>query len=140
MHEAAEKTSVRQKKPQLELHVIVQHCCIETWFLGHRKMLRRSPMSPRLAALKRFYDVSEADPELMDKPEGYLTRASFHLEYLKEMLRERDKSYSKDHPGVVCAPDYFDALRERCATTGHLASLSNLLSTWQGLAGTMIAK
>ena len=139
IEETAVKTGIHQKNHRLELHLVVQHCCIETWFLGHRKMLRKAPMSPQLAEMKRFYDIGENDPELMGKPDGYPTRAIYHLAYLKEMLRERDKTYSKEHPGVVCARDYLDALHERCVTTGHLGSLSVLLSVWERLGGTMIS-
>jgi len=32
---------------------------------------------------KKFYDVNLYDPELMDYPHGYLTKASFHLKYLQ---------------------------------------------------------
>lgn len=140
MAELAKETSLFDKSPQTKLHLIVQRCCIETWFLGHRGMLNETSQSPNLAEMRRFYDVREQDPELMGKPDGYVTRANYHLKYLKEMLREQGKNYSKEHPGAVCPQEYLDALRERCITTGHLASLSALLSTWQGLAGTTIAK
>jgi len=140
MAELAEETSLFEKNPRVELHLIVQRCCIETWFLGNRKMMNEMPTSSALAEMKRFYDVCENDPELMGKPDGYITRMSYHLAYLKEMLREQRKNYSKELPGVVKERDYLDALRERCTTTGHLGSLSALLSVWDRLAGTMIAK
>jgi hypothetical protein len=34
--------------PSFETHIIIQHCCIETGFLGHQKMLRRNPTHPEL--------------------------------------------------------------------------------------------
>lgn len=113
-----------------QIHIIVQHCCIETWFLGHIKMLRKNPHSETLLKFKRFYEVSLNDPELMDCcPSGYLysTKAHFHEAYLKEMLRERGLKYSKIHPGVTAEKHYLDALRQRCKTTGHLPSLKRLL-------------
>lgn len=133
LHDAAHACSLAERLPHIGLHVVVQHCCIETWFLGHGKMLRRNPTSPELVEMKRFYDVSTKDPELMGKPEGYPTKASFHGKYLKEMLLEHGKRYSKEHPGVVVGNDYLDALRQRCASTGHLQSLAALLSTWDAL-------
>jgi hypothetical protein len=132
--DAERETRIRESHPRLGTHVIVQHCCIETWFLGHTKMLRRNPTSARLVEMKRFYDVSAGCPEQMRQPPGWLTRQSFHLAYLHEMLQEQGKTYSKTGPGVVLEPNYLEALRERCATTGHLPSLQVLLSTWSALA------
>ncbi len=140
MAELAKETSLFEKNSRVELHLIVQRCCIETWFLGNRKMLKDTSLSPQLAEMRRFYDVGELDPELMGKPEGYVTRANYHLAYLKEMLREQGKNYSKELPGVVKERDYLDALRERCASTGHLGSLSGLLSIWARLSETSPTK
>ncbi|MDC0748391.1 hypothetical protein [Polyangium mundeleinium] len=133
LDDAARACSLVEKAPNIGLHVVVQHCCIETWFLGHGRMLRRNPTSPELVEMKRFYDVSNSDPEIMGKPDGYTTKASFHGKYLKEMLLEHGMRYSKEHPGVVVRKDYLDALRQRCASTGHLQSLSALLTTWDAL-------
>src|SRR5688572_7553444 len=40
-----------------QLHVIVATCCIESWLLGHKKLIPRNPSSKRLSAFKSFYDV-----------------------------------------------------------------------------------
>lgn len=124
--ETALREGVLSRHPGLGLHVIVQNCCIETWFLGHARMLKRNPDSATLAAWKRQFDVSLDDPEDLPALDGYITRASFHLAYLKEMLAEHGKRYSKEHPGVVTERGYLQALRERCTTTGHLRSLNRL--------------
>ena len=133
LEEQARQTGVLSTVPHLTCHVIVQHCCIETWLLGHARMLRRNPESTRLVEMKAFHDVSTDDPEQMGRPTGYLTRASFHLTYLQEMLREQGKSYTKKNPGVVLEPNYLQALRQRCASTGHLASLQRLFTAWDGV-------
>ncbi|HEX4239764.1 MAG TPA: hypothetical protein VHZ53_00015 [Steroidobacteraceae bacterium] len=75
---------VRDDNPHFRSHVIVQHCCAETWFLGHRAMMTRNPTSSDLLRFQRFFDVRTADPEGMGRPPGYVTRASFHLAYLKQ--------------------------------------------------------
>lgn len=131
--EEAERVRLRERCPGLNVHVIVQNCCIETWLLGHSKMLRRAPHSNRLVEMKTFYDVSALDPEAMGSPRGYVTRQSFHEAYLKEMLAEQGKSYSKVHPGVVLESNYLSSLRDRCAATSHLRSLQRLLDTWSDL-------
>jgi hypothetical protein len=118
---------------QTNIHIILQHCCMETWFLGNSKMLRKNPQNKKLSELKKFYDVSINDPELMDYPDGYLTKASFHLDYLKEMLREKNPNltYTKKYPGPTTEKSYFEALRQRCEKTDHLPSLKRLLDIWE---------
>lgn len=122
-----QNTRMARTNPSLEIRIILQHCCIETWFLGHEGFLRAGPQSRQLVDFKRFYDVSSDDPERMATYPGYVTRASFHLAYLKAMLAERSYRYSKQRPGVVIEPSYFEALQARCARTGHLASFRHLL-------------
>lgn len=134
LDEAAASLNVWKLNPQLQLRIIVQHCCIETWFLGHAGFLRAGPQSRRLVEFKRFHDVSLLDPEEMGCPEGYVTRASFHCEYLKEMLAERSHRYAKDKPGVVLEANYFAALRQRCQRTQHLRSFQRLLDGLDALA------
>lgn len=134
VREESEQARLSERCPALQVHVIVQHCCIETWLLGHSKMLRRSPHSPRLVEMKDFFDVSAFDPEDMDRPPGWVTRQSFHEAYLKEMLAEQGKSYSKGHPGVVLERNYLAALRHRCASTSHLRSLHRLFTIWDTLS------
>ncbi len=117
---------------QTRIHIIVQHCCIETWFLGNTKMLRKNPQSKKLSEFKKFYDVSVNDPELMDCPDGYLTKTSFHLDYLKEMLREKNPNltYTKKYPGPTTEKAYLEALRQRCEKTEHLLTLKRLFDIW----------
>ena len=131
---AERDTRVRDGSPHFHSHVIVQHCCAETWFLGHRRMMTRNPTSPDLLRFQRFFDVRIDDPERMRCLPGYVTRASFHLAYLKAMLIEKNPRlhYTKQRPGEVLEAHYFDALRERCAE-GDLASLRVLLDTWKSL-------
>jgi hypothetical protein len=129
VEEAARGTRLKLTNPSFSVRIIVQHCCIETWFLGHDGFLRAGPQSRDLVAFKRFYDVSVDDPEQMGRYPGYVTRQSFHLAYLKAMLAERSERYryTKQRPGVVLEPDYFQAIRARCERTGHLRSFSRLL-------------
>ncbi|WP_438025153.1 hypothetical protein [Sorangium sp. So ce233] len=129
VHAELQNTRMAKTNPSLEIRIIVQHCCIETWFLGHDGFLRQGPQSRQLVDFKRFYDVSSDDPERMATYPGYVTRTSFHLAYLKAMLAERSYRYSKQRPGVVIEPSYFEALRARCARTGHLASFRHLLDS-----------
>lgn len=112
-----------------QLHVIVADCCIETWLLGHQKLVPRNP-SDGLAAFKQFYDVSKEDPEHMDCPPGYLRKAHYHLAYLKALHRNHGQTYSKERPGIACEANYLAALQNRVQSTQHLQSFGHLWNTW----------
>ena len=116
-------------------HIIVHNCCLETWFLGHAPMLRRNPDSEELRQFKAFYDVSENDPEHMACPTEYETKAQYHYEYLKAMLREQHLTYSKQLPGCTAEKHYFTALVERYKATQHIQSFGRLVEIWTSLGG-----
>ena len=134
---ALDRTKVRIRNASLQVHIIVQNCCIETWFLGNQKVMSRTPTSERLLEFKRFFDVIENDPEKMPTLPGFQTRASFHLEYLKEMFRERSIRYTKSNPGCVLEDYYVAALHDRHQRTEHLRSLGILFSVWALIGGKM---
>ena len=128
--EAAKEVRLAKSNPSLDVRVIVQHCCIETWFLGHESFLRAGPQQRDLVEFKRFHNVSVDDPELMGTPPGYVTRQSFHFAYLKAMFKERHEVYSKAQPGAALHPSYFDTLRTRWKRTGHIKSFGVLLDAF----------
>ena len=113
--------------------IIVYNCCIETWFFGNAPLMRRNPDSWALRRWQGFYDVSQEDPEEMPRHGIQMTRAQTHLAYLKEMMRERNLSYSKANPGPVVEEHYFRELVARNRSTGHLKSFGRLVSVWQSL-------
>jgi hypothetical protein len=121
-------TRLATTNPTLEVRILVQHCCIETWFLGHEGFARGATQSRDVVDFRRFFDVSTGDPEEMSKGLEYPTRQSLHLAYLKAMLAEHEKPYTKRNPGIVLDPSYLDALDARCARTGHMGSFRKLLS------------
>ncbi|MGH9931184.1 MAG: hypothetical protein ACREA9_18400 [Pyrinomonadaceae bacterium] len=97
------------------LVVIIQNRCIESWFLGNRRIVTRNPLSASLRLYQEFYDIVSEDPELMGKYQGFGTHAQFHLQYLREIFRERSITYSKRRPGHVLDKSYLDRLIERVA-------------------------
>ncbi len=142
----AEEDPPETKLEEIENHIagrlsaaicqpIIHNCCIETWFLGNKRMMKRQPQSSRLRQWKSFYDVSVNCPESMGAFPGYRTRALFHLDYLKEMLAERKQSYSKQFPGAVQKHQYLKALVNRHEQTGHIQSFGRLMSLWRSLGG-----
>lgn len=96
-----------------KLKVVVQNRCIETWFLGHRKVVSRTPQGEKLAEYLQFYNVIERDPESMGLHPEFVLHAPFHASYLKEVFRERGISYSKRNPGHVCDQSYVQELVAR---------------------------
>ena len=49
--EAERDTEARRGNPGFRTYAVVQHCCVETWLLGNRRLLRRNAQSE---ALRRF--------------------------------------------------------------------------------------
>ncbi len=96
-----------------EFHVVLQHRCMESWFLGNRIVFPKNPQCKVLREYIKQYDVSKDCPELMGQHDNFLTHAAFHLDYLKRVLRERGQSYSKRDPSVTQQADYLERLLER---------------------------
>ena len=99
--------------PSCQLRIVTQNACVESWFLGNRKVFRRNPEGEKFKEFINFYDVSIEDPEVMGKYAGYKQKAHFHEAYLKEMLKERNQSYRKSNPKAVLNEPYYLELRKR---------------------------
>lgn len=104
--------------------LVVQNRCIETWFLGNRRIYKDNPQSELLRKYQNHYDVSRNDPELMPKLASFDLHATFHLSYLKELLKERKARYSKRSVASVNAETYINELVQRVKNTDHLKSFS----------------
>ena len=97
-----------------KLIIIPQIVCMETWFLGNRKIYTRTPPNAESASYSNHYDVSKYNPELMIKPDNYIgTNADYHFNYLKNMLRAKNIRYSKSNPQAVHEPHYIEELKNR---------------------------
>ncbi|GAB1540129.1 hypothetical protein NUACC21_27980 [Scytonema sp. NUACC21] len=93
-----------------KLAIIIQNRCIETWFLGNRKIYLKNPQSSPLLEYTRYYDISANCPELMAKYQGFNTHAQFHEAYLKEVFRAKNIADSKNNPGDVLKKHYLEQL------------------------------
>jgi hypothetical protein len=107
--------------------IIVQNKCIETWFLGHRKVYSKQPQSKELRKYNKFYNVQENNPELMTAMDGFSTSAQFHEEYLSEMLLEKNIRYTKKNPNGVTEKHYLEELINRQSETNHLLSFKDFI-------------
>lgn len=96
-----------------KIEIIVQNRCIETWLLGNKKIFdSRQPLEQPLLDYVNYYDVSQHNPEEMGKYE-MRNHADFHYEYLKEVFRSKNITYSKKRPNDAKEKYYFEALQKR---------------------------
>lgn len=115
-----------------KLEVIIHNRCIETWFLGNRKVYKRNPQGEKFKKYSGYYNVEKNDPELMKKLSGFSTTAHFHEAYLREMLKEYNVRYRKSRPKEVLEKHYFDELMKRVKDSpSHLKSFSNCIEIFQ---------
>lgn len=113
-----------------QLEVFEQKVCMETWFLGNRKLFKANPEDLVLRKYISHYNVRESDPEEMENidDEDFSTKAQFHHSYLRRLFAERNIKYSKNNPGEVCKEHYLKQLIERYKDTGHIGSFGRWLS------------
>ena len=121
------------KKEKIELRkntefvLMVQNRCIETWFLGNRKVFKNNPDGERLRSFVNFYNISNDDPELMGKMTDFDTYAQFHAAYLKEVIAERKGRYTKKNPGNVVRHTYLEELIKRANDTDHIKTFGSFI-------------
>lgn len=112
-----------------ELVMIVQNRCLESWLLGNRRIIARTPEDPILQKYVDFYDVSSLDPELMPCHPDFRTHSQFHHAYLRRAFAAKEITYSKRNPGHACEPTYIQQLINRLKREpAQLHSLRRLLS------------
>lgn len=109
-----------------EMIFIVQNTCIESWFLGNRRIVKRNPTNSVLKDFMAHHNVIIEDPEKMECMNGYRNKAHFNFAYLKEVFKEHNLHYSKSNPKEVLKKTYLEELLKRTNDTDHLPSLKNL--------------
>lgn len=96
-----------------KVEIIVQNRCIETWLLGNKRIFdSRQPLDLPLASYVNYYDVSQNNPEEMGK-DKMRNHADFHYEYLREVFRSKNTTYSKKNPKDAREKYYFEELQKR---------------------------
>jgi hypothetical protein len=115
--------------------IIAQKYCIETWFLGNRKVYPRNTDNIDFINHAKHYDVSLQDPELMEKPNTFAGSTSiYHEHYLRKMLACRNIRYSKSDPREVGEKYYLEELTKRINETPHLSSLKSFFSFCESIS------
>jgi len=106
---------------------VIQNICIETWFLGNRKIVKKIPEGLLLKEFVEHYNVTINDPEGLEKIERFKNKAHFHYSYFREILKEHTLSYKKSNPKIVLEKSFFDELEKRINDTEHLSTFKNFL-------------
>ena len=120
-----------------KLDFVVQNICIETWFLGNRKIVKKIPEGLLLREFIEHYNVVVEDPEAMEKLEGFRNKAHFHYSYFREILKEHNLTYKKSRPTIVMDKSFFDELEKRVTDTTHLPSFKQLLTLLYEIKATL---
>ncbi|MBU4362015.1 hypothetical protein KJ813_05070 [bacterium] len=119
---------------KINIIIIVQHFCIETWALGNRLIIKRNLENTLLKRYMRYFNVVSNDPELLPPLEQeQLNRSQFAEKYLRKALndRYRNLTYSKNRPGVLLHPKYFHQVKLRYDKTNHIQSFGKFLDAFK---------
>lgn len=120
-------------KIPINYRIIIQHFCLEAWALGNQVIVARNPKDEKLREYRRHFDVLTKDPELLPEyPPKRLNRSQFASLYLKKLLNEKYKrlTYTKSNPGVLLHEKYYERVRGRLESTGHIRSFNDFLSAF----------
>lgn len=125
---------VNQQKCRVEVRYIIQHFCLETWFLGNKTLFRKAPQDAELLRYINLFDIRAADPECLpaNSQEG-LNRAKFAYRYLRAGIRDvhsNRKCYSKSNPGIVLESGFFSQVKERYVKLDHIRSFKGFLEAF----------
>lgn len=119
---------------RIPIHMVIQHFCFETWALGNRAVVRANPRLPRLLRYRSIFNVRNSDPELLPaNPAEGLNRSQFAERYLRTVLNDRFRNltYSKSNPQPLLHPNYYNQLRLRFQSTGHIPSFWQFLTAFR---------
>lgn len=124
------QNEVSVKHCAAQIHIVVQHFCLETWALGNRRIGPHRPQNSTLIKYRKMFNVAKQDPELLPPNiQENLNRAQFALKYLRLLFNERNPriTYTKSKPTHLLHSTYFSEVKKRLNDTGHIASFDNFL-------------
>jgi len=123
----------RRKIKAFDYKIIVQNFCLEAWCLGNRKIISKSNKEEGLKIHTKHYDVRSRDPELLETPEIFLTRAQYAKQYLKSALqnKHRNLTYTSSNPEALLNSKYYEQLLGRLRETQHIKSFEDFLTAFK---------
>lgn len=117
----------------IEIKVIIQHFCLETWALGNKRINTRFVSNKRLKEYKKLFDFYKNDPELMPpfEKEG-LNRAQFAYAYLRALLHEKNRNltYTKTNTKSIIPESYFLQIKKRFNEGEHIQSFKTFIDAF----------
>ncbi|NVN97674.1 hypothetical protein HXX01_05655 [Candidatus Nomurabacteria bacterium] len=128
------KQHIYGKHCSAEIHIIVQHFCLETWALANQTIIRPTPQCEKLREYMRVYNVRQNDPALLPAlPSSNLNRAKFAEKYLRRALQDkhRNLTYSKSNPEALLHINYFNRVKQRFEGMNHIQSFEHFLSAFK---------
>lgn len=117
-----------------EVKFIVQHFCMETWFLGNKDVFRKKTQDPDLRDYYLKFNIRDEDPE--DLPayrNKSMNRAQFAYRYLRAGINDTHgnvKCYNKSNPGIVLEEQYFNKVKQRHLNFDHIKGFKGFLDAF----------
>lgn len=130
------KNLLQQIPCKKEVKIIIQHFCMETWFLGDLTAFRKKPNDLELINYMSLFNVRQNDPEDLPpyNPKNW-NRAQFAYYYFRAGLHDthsNKKFYSKKNPGnYVLNEGCFYQVKHRSETTKHIDSFNLFLEAFK---------
>lgn len=120
-------------KYTVDVKIIIQHFCLETWALGNKRINSRFVFNIKLKEYKKFFDFYKNDPELMPPYEkDQLNRAQFAYVYLRALLNEKNRNltYTKTNTKSIITEPYFLQIKKRYTEFNHIKSFKSFLDAF----------
>ncbi|MCX7171302.1 MAG: hypothetical protein NTY41_13720 [Proteobacteria bacterium] len=117
----------------IDYKIIIQHFCLEAWALGNKKIVSKNVRDPSLKMFLETHNVFSQDPELLPAfPARGLNRAQAATVYLRLLLNNKFRrlTYTKNNPDALLNQKYFDQLRIRQSSSGHIDSFSTFIEAF----------
>jgi len=124
---------ISDKYCRVEIKIVVQNFCIETWGLANRSLIRKNPNLQRLRRYLGIFNVRERDPELLPaNDEENVNRSQFAYKYLRAAFndRYRNATYTKKNPKEFFNDSFFKQIKNRFEQTEHIRSFGDFLSAF----------
>jgi hypothetical protein len=118
---------------KMDYKIVVQHFCLETWALGNQVIVSRNTGDTAIRQYRGYFDVLKYDPALLPAyPPEDLNRSQFAELYLRRLLNDKYKNltYSKRNPTALFNNKYFERVKTRFDSTGHISSFEDFLKAF----------
>lgn len=125
---------LKDKVCNAEIKIVIQHFCLETWFLGNVNLFRGKTKDKELLEYYTKFDVRINDPaDLPDYKPKHKNRANFAYYYLRAGIKHthgNQKHYNKHSPGVVQEEQFYKGIYSRFTNQGHIQSFNDFLNAF----------